>query len=377
MTASQFLELAVSVSLQAALLIALTQALCRVSRRSVVSQCRLWSCCYAALLLIVTAGVLLPHWRALRPWSQLSSDVIVGAAAFEMRLGSMVFTIWLAGMILSSVSFGIRWAMDAQAMRNYRTIPQEQLASDGQPHRDANGRPISFLSTPDLVNPCCWQFHQPYVVLPAWVLQLDARQQNFIIRHEVEHLRLQHPLQVFLQHLVGGVFWFHPMVWWAANQSAVARELACDEAALDSPHDVVGYLRTLLKSVETTSGVGCDASGALAFGAGPGVVAHRARRLLLLAQSGETAIGARAANGKPIGMVTIVAAVLIALTVWLPMDVFASQRSGWSPWPSWSARVLHDLGVTVRDYETFGERSSIHELLEKARESGRDTSVVL
>jgi hypothetical protein len=42
----------------------------------------------------------------------------------------------------------------------------------------------------------------------------------------------------------------------------------------------------------------------------------------------------------------------------------ASQRSGWSPWPRWTAAALHQINVDVRDFERFEERVQLHELLQ-------------
>lgn len=366
MTAPQFLELAVSLSLQAALVIVLTQALCRLSRHSVVVQCRLWTCCYVLLLLIVVAGLLLPHWRPVRPWSELSPAAIVGVASFETQVGRMAFLIWAAGAAVSAVSFCAGWIIEARVLRRCPPIPTDQLALDDQlPERDSEGRPIAYVAGPDGSGPCCWQFHRPYIVLPSAVLQRGRRERTFIVRHEIQHLRLRHPLQLFLQRVVGIAFWFHPMVWWASWQSGLVREFACDEAALETRADIVDYLRTLLTTVEQISAGESRTPGTLAFGIGPGVIARRARRLVSLAQSAGTASPDSAGWRSP-ACVAAVAAALIAATVWLPVNVLVSGRTGWSPWPRWTAGVLHDFGVVVRDFETYDERTQMHEVLEQA-----------
>jgi bla regulator protein blaR1 len=366
MTAPQFLELAVSLSLQVALVIALTQAICRFARRRVIVQCRLWTCCYVLMLLIVAGGLLLPHWRPMRPWSELSPATIVGMASFETHTGRMAFMVWLVGVAAATASFVASWVIQARGVRRCRPIPSEQLGLSGElPMKDGNGRTVAFVSGPDVSAPCCWQLHQPYVVLPYSVLQLGRRQRAFIIRHELEHLRLQHPLQVFLQHVVGIVFWFHPMVWWASNQSALIREFACDEAALETRTDVVDYLRTLLTIVEQTAGHAGQTPGMLAFGIGHGVIARRARRLVFLEQSGTVTASRDTTGWKSLALAATAATGLVAATVWMPVDVLVSARADWSPWPHWSAGLLHDFGIVVRDYELYDKRTQIHEVLEE------------
>ena len=58
----------------------------------------------------------------------------------------------------------------------------------------------------------------------------------------------------------------------------------------------------------------------------------------------------------------VLTTILIAF-VWLPIDVLASSHSNWSPWPTWSASVLHDFGVSARDFDVYDHR--IEELLEE------------
>ena len=57
------------------------------------------------------------------------------------------------------------------------------------------------------------------------------------------------------------------------------------------------------------------------------------------------------------------AAIAIAamLLIWIPLDVAASTRSAWSPWPTWSARALQAVGLSARDYEIDGHRLWPHD----------------
>ena len=66
MSATQFLELAVSLSVQATLVVAATHGLGRLVRRE-RTRSRLWAGCFVVLLLLVLAGLLLPHPRLIQP----------------------------------------------------------------------------------------------------------------------------------------------------------------------------------------------------------------------------------------------------------------------------------------------------------------------
>ena len=62
-----------------------------------------------------------------------------------------------------------------------------------------------------------------------------------------------------------------------------------------------------------------------------------------------------------LAFVPAVIAIAAMLLLWIPVDVAASTRSAWSPWPTWSARVLQAVGVAARDYEIDGHRLRPHD----------------
>jgi hypothetical protein len=68
----------------------------------------------------------------------------------------------------------------------------------------------------------------------------------------------------------------------------------------------------------------------------------------------------------------LAAATALAICVWMPVDVLASPRATWSPWPKWTAGVLHDLGIPVRDFEPYDRRIVLQELLEDANRQGAE-----
>ncbi len=71
-----------------------------------------------------------------------------------------------------------------------------------------------------------------------------------VLLHEVEHLTTNHPFQLFWQHLVQVICWFHPAVWNAASRASLLREFTCDEVATNDGANSAAYLRTLLIIVE-------------------------------------------------------------------------------------------------------------------------------
>ena len=367
MSSTQFLELVVSLTVQVSIVIIATHWLGRLVESERV-QSRLWTVCYGILLSLILVSVLLPHPRFLNPWNQLSMNHASTLLSIEMQMGQFLFWIWLGGTVLSLMVFLFRaWQVNrflksCQPVEISEYISTEALDELSQKFKLSGKQQVRFLTTTRLSSPFCSQLHYPYIIIPEYLLDFEPQKFNFIIRHELEHLQTGHPLQLFLQRLVEVIFWFHPMVWWASQQSALCREFACDEAAIQTPQEIAQYLRTLLTIIEYGATQPDETHTPLAFGRGQSMIASRARRLTQIAQNHKT--DHRISLSGSLASVSLVLATLLTAFIWLPVDVLASPRANWSPWPTWSADALHDFGVSVHDFETYNGRMELHELLQ-------------
>ena len=378
MTAVHFLERAVSVTLQAGLIVAVTYWLCRGTDDE-RTRCRLWSLCSLLLMADLAAAFLLPHLRLFQPWTVVSTTMVSELFVLERQAGRVVFVVWLCGAL------GAAGLLAAQSVRMLRFLRSCQpldenllppLADDTSAlpsaavDRQRTGIVPILLQSPALPVPVCWQWHRPCIVLPSDLLSLSDRDLTFILRHEYEHLRTGHPLQVFLQRLVEIVFWFHPMVWWASRQAALSREFLCDDAAIGEGGDVASYLRTMVRLVERFEPGRDPAPGVLSFGGRTHMIVERsdrlARRAEQTSQSDEHSPFQRPGPRRPawLRVAAQTGLAVLAMSVSVPVNVTASPRSVWSPWPTWSAAALHDVGVTVRDYEVYDRRLEIQDLIE-------------
>lgn len=376
MTPAQFLELTLSLSLQATIVVLLTHGFCRMLD-SARAESRLWTACYLVLLLMTAAALLMPHFRPLHPWRGVSSETAARVARIEKSAGQMVFAVWAVGAAVTTFLVARAWVRTTRFLKSCRPVgdPGTALAGllmepTGSSGREGS-RQVRLLTSPRLGSPFCWQMHEPTIVLPEFLLDRSESELRFIIRHELEHLRIGHPLQLFLQRLIEVIYWFHPMLWWASQQSALVREFACDDAAATGRRDIAGYLRVLLAIAEQGGGAESAPKNVLAFGRGSSLMARRGRRLLALAQaSGERRV---ADSGSTRLAVVLSAAAAGAAFIWCPIDVLASSRSDWSPWPTWTAEVLHTFDVPVRDFEPNDRRASLHELREASMPHAPDS----
>lgn len=361
MRPEQFIEAFVSLTVQAALLVAVAHGACAQARVAWI-RCRLWTACYVLLLLLAGAGFLLPHWRAMPGGAYLNLQSLAAVGQWESRLGAWLFFAWLSGAVVSLLLLIAGLEATRRRLGRCRSITKDELWSDGSGERIACDVPdeIRFVTGASIDAPCCWHWHTPTIVLPAWFFELASEHRAFILRHELEHLRRGHFLQLVLERAVTTVFWFHPAMWWAARQAALAREFACDEAVVHERSRIVEYLRALL--VVSERSITATRPSLLRFAGEPSILVRRTWRLLQLAQRPPERSRATGRAWTPAAQ--LIGAALLLAALWVPANVLSSPRASWTPWPTWTAGVLHDFGISVRDHEVYDRRTRVNEIME-------------
>ncbi len=325
------------------------------------AQCRLWTICFLCMIGFVAAALLLPHRRLLVFPIELSRESVLSVVVWQTRItfALAMFWAWGAGWsILRRIILCIGLlrflkteceSVDAGAL--LKRVGVASLANESL-----------VISTSDKIQgPFCWQLHRPVIVLPTYLLSDDEATLRHVLLHEIEHLRTHHPMQHFLQGVCSTLFWFHPLVWMAAHGAELTREYLCDEVAAKTVGKFGAYLRTLAKVAERCGSVSCTMvpKGTLAFGNQPSTLLRRSNRLVELA-GGEKP----QSRWRPMAaMAGLLLCAALIQQVWLPTNAMASQRSEWSPWPTWTADALHQVNVHVRDFELFEDRVQMHELL--------------
>lgn len=325
------------------------------------AACRLWTLCFVLMIGMVSAGVLLPHRRLLDFPVTLSRETLLTLVSWQTNIAIGLGIVWAIGTTVAL----IRRASLCVALLKFLSTRCEKLDTiatlDRVGVKADDQEELNILSSVEIQGPFCWQLHRPVIVLPAFLIDEDDTTLRHILLHEIEHLRTRHPMQHFLQGVCSTVFWFHPMVGSAARGAELTREFLCDEVAAKTAGKFGAYLGTLAKVAERCGSVSCTQvpKGTLAFGYQKSALIRRSERLVRLAHSGTPT--------KPYrSLIAIAGLVAIAVSVqqvWIPTNAMASQRSDWSPWPTWTANALHQINVQVRDFERFDNRVQMHELM--------------
>jgi beta-lactamase regulating signal transducer with metallopeptidase domain len=79
------------------------------------------------------------------------------------------------------------------------------------------------------VSPMVWLGHRARLVLPSGLWsQLDAVGRRAVVCHELAHLRRRDHWVCWAQAVIGCLYWWHPLIWWARRRLHAEAELACD-----------------------------------------------------------------------------------------------------------------------------------------------------
>ena len=117
---------------------------------------------------------------------------------------------------------------------------------------EVEGYPFPVFVNEELSSPCLVGLLRPRVYIPR---ETDGRTLRHILIHEQTHHRHLDPLWAWVRGLCLCLYWFHPLVWWAAILSRQDCELACDEGALSrlGEQERIPYGDTLLSMISHAS----------------------------------------------------------------------------------------------------------------------------
>ncbi|WP_417734620.1 M56 family metallopeptidase [Rosistilla oblonga] len=358
MTSFEWLQIVLSYALQITLVLAFSWYL-EWTLKSSQAKSRVWTSAFIGLGILLVAGLMLPKLQFFHPWSEIRPSVLLGVIEAEFIVGKTLLVLWVFGaaIVLSRWIFHfvqlhrfIRSTepLDDERRRRCNTLVEAELCTIGK-------QPVQYRISPEDLGPFCYQFHTPYVFLPESLLAGDAVEMSHVLRHELTHLKTQHPMQLFIQKFLQTMFWFHPLVWASGQRAGLVREFVCDDASTSDPGTTATYLRTLVRVVENRAK---PQSGTFAIGRTSSELRQRAMRLAA-GNDLKSSVWSHSVSLLP-----ILAALLIS-QIWLPINPLASSQSMFTRWPSWTANALHAFDIKVRDYERFEPNVQLHELMER------------
>jgi len=158
----------------------------------------------------------------------------------KLMIGWLAVVIVLLGWLLI-----VQWKT-RRILLNSKEIDPESLPVDFEQLKEQAGvrRRVRLLTNPLMSLPATWGILRPKLILPSDLASsLTLQQLNWIVLHELAHIRRADLAVTLVQRLLQILFFFNPAVWianWVADQ---LREYACDDLALatcDAPRKDCG-----------------------------------------------------------------------------------------------------------------------------------------
>lgn len=193
--------------------------------------------------------------------------------------------LWLAGSGLWFLVVGLRIWRFHRLLRYAQPAPVEleTLAESVAMRLGLEDAPRVWL-VPGAVSPMLWTLgRQPRLLLPSQLLDhLDANQQATLLAHEMAHWRRGDHWVRFVELLVSGLYWWHPVAWWARAQLREAEERCCDAWVVWAlPGEARAYATALLTTVALFSEERMTLPVAAS---GIGYIRHLRRRVTMIMQ---------------------------------------------------------------------------------------------
>jgi len=181
--------------------------------------------------------------------TDLERESLSGAATAGASWRGVLLGVWVTGCL--ALWLAVAW--------RYRRLVRAACATcriDEGPARVSVQTVPDLYSTDETTSPMLLGVLRPRIVLPESIIaRLSAEELRIVLAHELAHWRRRDTWIGWLQVFVQGVFWFHPLVWWANARIRHERECACDETVLrEASCDRNGYGETILRVLTAARG---------------------------------------------------------------------------------------------------------------------------
>jgi len=111
-------------------------------------------------------------------------------------------------------------------------------------------RPVSIRQNKAITVPMVWGLFRPVILLPADAEEWSPEQQRAVMLHELAHIQRQDWLMQMMAQITCAVYWFNPLVWFAARRMRTEAERACDDHVLNAGYQSTDYAQHLLDIVQ-------------------------------------------------------------------------------------------------------------------------------
>lgn len=251
---------------------------------------------------------------------------------------------WSCGVLLLSVRAWRQWSRLQALLRMAERLPEWEIRLTTLMRQFGLRRPIRILRSAAVAAPALVGWLRPVIVLPVAMLgNLPPPQIEWLLAHELAHLRRWDPVCNLFQLVLETLYFFHPVVHWISRDVRNEREICCDATAIAiRGGDRLDFARALAGLADLR-----DQHASLLLAANGGLLLERVQRVV------EAPGTVGQAPARPLVMALgFILAMLAAATVgrslaWLPRvaPVIAEPLPAQWRSPSWSLSDLLPVRV--------------------------------
>jgi len=194
---------------------------------------------------------------------------------FVVLLGALA---WWTLVTLRIISF-------QRLLRDLRPVPSDwQSRVDELAERLALHYSPRVCLVPGRVPPMLWAVGgRPRLLVPSELWSaMSTDERTSLLLHELAHLKRRDHWVRWLELIVGGLYWWHPAVWWIRRSLREAEEQCCDAWVVWAmPKGAKTYAAALLTALEFVSG-GRTAPATASATSGNGHVSSLKRRMRMI-----------------------------------------------------------------------------------------------
>ena len=176
-------------------------------------------------------------------------------------------------------------------------------------------RNVRVLFSGEISVPLAWGTWRTAVLLPSDARNWSPERRRIVLLHELEHVRRRDCLTQLMAHVACAIYWFNPLVWRAARQLRLAREMACDDMVLAAGTRASLYAKHIVDLARGINAVGC---------ASPAAVGLTCSQL----ETRVRAILDPGARRRKLRRTTIAAAILVAACKIVPLSALSPKTNG-------------------------------------------------
>ena len=127
--------------------------------------------------------------------------------------------------------------------------------------------------------PIVWGFFRPVILLPPDATGWQTERLRAVLLHELAHIKRWDWLMQTIAQITCALYWFNPLVRFAAYQMRIEAEQACDDQVLNAGYQSTDYAQHLLDIVRNVKTTGAASRAAVAM-ARPSKIEGRLRTVL-------------------------------------------------------------------------------------------------